>query len=120
MPKDKGLVNLEYKTKNKKWSVNGTAKIFGYSRIPSGGIVHHGNNIAVRSSPYALYNAQLSYFLKRFDIYLGAENIGNFTQHNPILAADEPFSSSFDASLVWGPLMGRLIYAGFRWKPFNS
>jgi outer membrane receptor for ferrienterochelin and colicins len=120
IPRDKGLVNVEYKTPNKKWSLNATAKIFGYSRIPSGGIVHHGNEIPVRSKPYALYNAQLSYFMTRFDVYVGSENIGNFTQHSPIIASDEPFSSSFDASIAWGPLMGRLIYVGFRWKPFEK
>ncbi|MBL0047114.1 MAG: TonB-dependent receptor [Bacteroidetes bacterium] len=120
VPRDKGLLNVEYKTKNKKWSMNATAKVFGYSRIPSGGIIHHGNEIPLRSKPYSLYAAQVSYFLMRFDVYVGAENIGNFTQHNPIIDAESPFSSSFDASLVWGPLMGRLMYIGFRWKPFSS
>jgi len=119
VPRDKALVNLEYKTPNKKWAINTTSKFIGYIRIPSGGVVHHGNVIPTRSEPYLIFNAQLSYFFKRFDIYVGAENIGNFTQHNPIIAADEPFGSSFDASLVWGPIMGRIIYTGFRWKPFK-
>jgi outer membrane receptor for ferrienterochelin and colicins len=117
VPRDKGLVNVEYKTPNKKWSINATAKIIGYSRIPSGGIVHHGNEIPLRSEPYTLYSAQLSYFLKQIDLYLGSENISNFTQHNPIIASEEPFSKSFDASLIWGPIMGRIIYLGLRWKP---
>ena len=119
-PKDKGLLNVDYKTSNKKWGITATAKFFGYSRIPSGGIIHHGYAIPVRSEVFTLYNAQVSYFLKRIDLYAGAENISNFTQHNAIIAADDPFSSSFDASLIWGPLMGRLIYVGFRWKPFNQ
>ncbi len=120
IPRDKALVNVEYKTPNKKWSINATTKFMGYSRIPSGGIVHHGNEIPLRSAPYALYSAQLSYFLKQIDLYVGSENISNFTQHNPIIASDEPFSNSFDASLIWGPLMGRLIYIGVRWKPIVS
>ncbi len=120
VPRDKGLLNLEYKTNNKKWSITSTAKLYGYSRIPAGGIIHHGNEIPLRSTPYSIYNGQVSYFLARFDVYIGCENILNFTQHNPIINAEEPFSSSFDASLVWGPLMGRIIYAGFRWKPFAT
>jgi hypothetical protein len=33
-----------------------------------------------------------------------------------ILAADEPFGEYFDASMVWGPVSGRLMYGGFRYK----
>lgn len=120
VPRDKGLVNMEYKSTNKKWSINSTLKILGYSRIPSGGVVHHGYVIADRSKPFVLINSQLSYFLPKLDIYLGAENIGNYVQHHPIIASDEPFSSSFDASLIWGPTMGRIIYLGFRWNPFSE
>jgi len=31
-------------------------------------------------------------------------------------AADEPFSEYFDASLIWGPITGRMFYAGLRFK----
>ena len=120
IPKDKALINVEYKTPGKKFAVNATYKIYGLSRIPSGGVVHHGYEISGSSKPYQLISAQATYFFKKFEVYVGSENIGNFTQHQPIIAAEEPFSSSFDASLVWGPLMGRIIYTGFRWKPFNS
>lgn len=120
VPRDKGLVNMEYKSANKKWSINSTFKVIGYSRIPSGGLVHHGYAIADRSKPFVFINSQVSYFLPKLDIYLGAENIGNYAQHHPIIASDEPFSSSFDASLVWGPTMGRLFYLGFRWNPFSE
>ena len=37
---------------------------------------------------------------------LGCENIGNYKQEHPILAADQPFSTAFNSSVVWGPLMG--------------
>lgn len=120
VPKDKGLINLDYKTTNKKWGLTTTAKFYGFSRIPSGGIIHHGYAIPVRSKMYSIYTLQLSYFMKHFDIYIGGENLSNYTQHDAIIASEEPFSSSFDASLIWGPLMGRLIYMGFRWKPFTN
>ncbi len=35
-------------------------------------------------------------------------------QHNPVIAADNPFSEYFDAAMIWGPVHGRKIYAGFR------
>ena len=38
----------------------------------------------------------------------------DFTQHMPIIAADAPFGDYFDSGLIWGPVIGRKIYAGFR------
>lgn len=45
-----------------------------------------------------------------------AENLTNYYQKNVIVAADQPFGPSFDASLVWGPVTDRMFYAGFRFK----
>ena len=50
------------------------------------------------------------------DIYIGVENIANYFQQNTILAATTPFSSYFDASMVWGPTYGRMLYFGWRIK----
>ena len=50
------------------------------------------------------------------DIYVGAENVTDFFQQQVIVAADQPFSSYFDASMVWGPVSGRMLYAGWRMK----
>lgn len=47
-------------------------------------------------------------------MYLGGENLTNFTQHNPIVSPESPFSPAFDATDVWGPVMGIRVYAGFR------
>ena len=49
-------------------------------------------------------------------MYIGGENLTNFTQPNPIINADNPFEDGFDASLIWGPVMGRNIYVGVRYK----
>jgi outer membrane receptor protein involved in Fe transport len=115
-PKDKGLVNLQYKTENKKWSFDVTAKLYGINRIPSTGIINNGYEIPASSQAYTLYNSQITYSLKSFDVYLGAENISDYRQSNAIIAANEPFGNSFDASLIWGPLMGRTVYVGFRYS----
>ena len=64
-------------------------------------------------------NAQVSKTLGKkhpFELYLGGENLSNYFQKDPIIAADQPFSNYFDAALVWGPVTGRLIYTGFRYK----
>jgi len=50
------------------------------------------------------------------DVYLGGEDFTNFFQKNAIISADQPFNKYFDASPVWGPVSGRLIYVGWRFK----
>jgi hypothetical protein len=64
-------------------------------------------------------NAQVSKtFGNKFpvDVYIGSENMTNFYQDMPVLAADQPFGQHFDASMVWGPVSGRMFYAGVRLK----
>ena len=43
----------------------------------------------------------------------------NFRQENAIIGANNPRQASFDASCIWGPLMGIKAHIGFRftlWK----
>ena len=49
-------------------------------------------------------------------MYLGVEFILNYKQTNPIVAADVPYSKYFDASMIWGPVYGRMLYLGIRLK----
>jgi hypothetical protein len=61
-------------------------------------------------------NAQVSRSFRRWDIYLGGENLTNFRQNDPIVTPDNPFGSRFDAGSAWGPVVGRVIYFGTRYK----
>jgi len=66
---------------------------------------------------FQLLNAQITkVFSKKFEVYIGGENITNVQQQNPILANDDPFGSSFDTTIVYAPIFGRTIYAGLRFK----
>jgi hypothetical protein len=70
------------------------------------------------SDPYILMNAQVTKTLGKnsnFDIYIGGENLTNFFQKNVIIAPDQPFGPYFDASMVWGPVTGRMFYGGLRY-----
>jgi outer membrane receptor for ferrienterochelin and colicin len=107
----RGLVNLSYATNFEKWKFDITAQFNGRSRLPS----ENGYNSEREWSPaYPLYFAQVTKKTKRLDIYAGCENILNYKQKNPIIGADNPFGTNFDASKIWGPLMGRKFYAGIR------
>jgi hypothetical protein len=46
---------------------------------------------------------------------VGGENLTNFTQDKPILAYQDPYGEHFDASMVWGPILGRRFYFGLRY-----
>lgn len=69
-------------------------------------------------------NAQVTrQFAPAFSIYAGVENALNYKQDRPIIGADYgenpvtqgEFDQYFDASLVYGPIFGRMVYAGLRW-----
>jgi hypothetical protein len=109
--KYRGLINLSYATKFKKWLFDCTAQLNGPTRIPS---LTGYTTVATESPSYPVLFAQITKNTKRLDFYVGAENILNYKQKNPIINAEDPFVKGFDASLIWGPLMGRVIYAGVR------
>lgn len=60
--------------------------------------------------------AQITKKFRKFELYTGCENILNFTQHDPVIAAADPFGPDFDASMVYAPVEGRVIYFGMRMK----
>ena len=69
-----------------------------------------------RSPAFTMLGGQVSKeFRKRGQIYLGLQNALNVRQLNPIMGGDLPFEDRFDASVVWGPIMGRQVYAGWRY-----
>ena len=110
------LINMGYVTNFDKWKFDLTGHWFDVSRIPSTASNPEKYIVSEKSEPYYTINGQITKAFKKFDIYLGAENILNYKQDNPIIAADDPNGPNFDASLVWGPIMGRNIYFGFRYK----
>ncbi|MEE2954157.1 MAG: TonB-dependent receptor [Bacteroidota bacterium] len=110
-PKTRGLLNFAYSTNSDKWHFDITGNYIGESRIPEN-IVSDD----VYSASFVLFNTQVTRKWTDFDVYIGGENLSNYTQPDPIIDAGNPFGTNFDASLIWGPVMGRNIYAGLRYK----
>ncbi len=107
----RGLVNLSYATRFQKWVFDATAQFNGPTRLP--GLQGYGS--PTEHSPFfAVYFFQVTKNTHRFDIYAGVENIFDYKQKDPILNPGDPFGTGFDSSRIWGPLMGRKIYAGIR------
>jgi outer membrane receptor for ferrienterochelin and colicins len=113
-PQHRGLVSLQYTTKNKMWRFNTSMNWFGKTRIPDTSVNDAPNQRDTQSKDWFQLNAQITFKWKAWEVYVGGENLLNFTQPNPIIAGNQPFGNQFDASLVWGPLRGAMAFAGFR------
>ena len=129
----KGVLNLQYATNLNKWifdftaSLNGSCRVYDFMRNinedgtmtmkPKEGVERMYKN--GRTPVYPMLYAQVTRRFKGWDVYVGAENLTNFRQKDAIIGAANPYQPSFDASCIWGPLMGIKFHAGFRftlWK----
>ena len=115
----KALINLQYATNMRKWTFDLTAQVNGPARIPT----QTGDLKDAKLSPvYPMLFAQMSRRIKKWEIYAGCENILNYkqgkkdAQYAPIIAANNPYSTDFNSSLIWGPLMGYKVYVGVRFN----
>lgn len=69
------------------------------------------------SNPFSVMNTQVTrVFSSEFEVYAGCENIGNVKQEKAILGSQSPFGPTFDATINYGPIFGRMFYAGLRFK----
>ena len=125
----KGVLNLQYATNLNRWifdftaSLNGSCRVYDFMKDlkdANGDYIYKNG----RTPVFPMLYAQVTRRFKGWDVYMGAENLTNFTQKNPILGTKvngyvNPRVASFDASCIWGPLMGIKAHIGFRftlWK----
>jgi len=118
IPRHRGFVNFAYMSRNKRWEYDLTCSIFGASRLPAQEDQVNPNQQVndQLSEVYPMVNAQITHVYKVWDFYLGGENLTNFKQKHPIIDAQNPFGSKFDATNIWGPIMGINVYAGVRYS----
>jgi len=128
LPSFRGLVNLAYANRKENWKFDFTVQINGKSRLGvaegEGELYHQGHQGHApqvgtdnMTPQYYTLNGQITkIFNDRWECYLGVENLTDFRQDLPIIGFEEPFGTTFDATNVWGPVMGRKIYTGFRFN----
>lgn len=115
--KNRAFLNLAYDLKG--WKFDYTVNVPGKKRLPytmSNPYIYQRMD---HSPAYVLMNAQISKTVGKkhpIDLYIGGENLTNFMQEDAMVAPGQPFSPYFDASMIWGPVTGRQIYGGFRYK----
>lgn len=113
IPAHRAFANIGYATKNN-WKFDYTIQWVGQKRIP---IRDNGKIAEQYSKAYIQMNAQITKVVNdRLDIYIGSENMTNFMQDDAIINPNNPFGQDFDAGMIWGPMMGRDVYVGVRYR----
>ena len=118
----KAVLGLQYATNLRKWIFDATASLNGPCRVWSfmEGLTDDSGDLLYKDGKtpvYPLLYFQITRRMKGWDFYIGGENLSSFRQKSVIIS--DPSSIYFDASQVWGPVMGAMVYAGFRftlWK----
>ncbi|MBR1792712.1 MAG: TonB-dependent receptor [Bacteroidales bacterium] len=111
----KGLLTLSYKTPLELWQFDITLQVNGGGRMPSPYLLDDGTpSWNERFPTYVQLSAQVTRWFRHFSIYIGGENLTNYRQQQTIIDADNPWGTTFDPTMVWGPVHGILAYAGLR------
>ena len=114
---NRAFANVAYEYKG--WKIDYTVSYNSKKRLPSTAASPVMYQRPAYSPSFATMNAQVTKTLGKnslFDVYVGAENLTNYFQKNAIIAATQPFSQYFDASMIWGPITGRMFYTGLRYR----
>jgi len=112
----RAFVNMAFDF-GKGWKWDYTINRMSEARIPNTQSNPERYRWYTEAPAYFISNTQISKtWPNKFEHYLGGENIFDYRLHDPIIAADQPFSPFFDGSMVWAPVMGINIYAGLRFS----
>ena len=125
VPQHRAFTQWSYSSKandrGASWMGDLTVQWVGPQRIPRPDADFDDRPASDFEDDFVVVNGQISrVFAPGIDLYLGVENILNYRQQNPIVAAqlayedEQMFQENMDASLVYGPIFGRMVYVGGR------
>ena len=113
--KYKALFTASYKTPLGLWQFDATVQLNGGGRYPEPYQLADGSRSwSPRFHSFEQVSAQVTRWFRHWSIYVGGENLTGFKQKTPIYGAGNPWGSDFEPTLVWGPVEGRMFYAGVR------
>lgn len=109
-PEWSGVIMVSY-TLPDKASLNYSGRIIGSMKLPEyDGYIN-------KSEVFSEHNIKITYELsKNVSTYISVQNLGNYTQKNPLIAPDRPFSDDFATDHVYGPLQTRRFLLGIRYQ----
>lgn len=115
--RSKGLLTLSYTPMMGIWQFDVTCAINGGGRMPTPYLLENGaESWNTRYKAYPSLNAQVTRNWRHWSVYVGGENLTGYTQQAPIVDAAHPWGNRFDSTMVYGPLHGAIVYAGFRYN----
>ena len=113
--KYKALFTASYKTPLGLWQFDATVQLNGGGRNPEPYLLADGSQSwSPRFHSFEQVSAQVTRWFRHWSIYVGGENLTGFKQKTPIYGASNPWGRDFEPTLVWGPVEGRMFYAGVR------
>lgn len=111
----KGLVSGSYKTPLGLWQFDVTLQLNGGGRMPTPYTTADGTTAWPTSfKAYEQLSAQVTRWFRHFSLYVGGENLTAKKQQIPIYGAANPWASTFEPTMVWGPVTGAMAYVGIR------
>tara|TARA_Y100000994_G_scaffold249358_1_gene260570 strand:- start:18295 stop:20529 length:2235 start_codon:yes stop_codon:yes gene_type:complete len=110
------LNTISYRPVDKNWYFDMNTHFVGKKKLTDTTLNPPTHQRSLYSDPFWIVNGQFTIKLpkSKLDIYIGCENIINYTQENPIISWQNPFGQYFDISNIWGPTKGREFYVGIR------
>lgn len=111
----KGLFTASYKTPLELWQFDVTFQLNGGGRMPQPYVTDDGTLSWQTSFPaFGQLSAQVTRWFRNWSVYVGGENLTAYRQKNPIVGASDPWSRTFDPTMIWGPVHGAMAYMGVR------
>ncbi len=110
----RGYLTLYYQSKYKNglrpWTASVTTLYAGKQFVPYK--IPPWQRWSPYSRSYLTLSAELRREFNRFYLFAGVDNLTDYRQNQLVIAPEATESAEFDASLVWGPTLGRRIYGG--------
>lgn len=111
----KGLLTASYKTPLGLWQFDATLALNGGGRMPTPYTTATGTpSWDTHYKAYGQLNAQITRNFRHFSVQLGGENLTNFKQQNPIIGYHDPWTQTFEPTMVYGPVQGAMGYISIR------
>jgi outer membrane receptor for ferrienterochelin and colicins len=106
-----GVFTASYTLLNSLVSIDYSGRIVGNMKLPE------YSGYIDESPVFSEHNVRVSRkFGDTITGYISVKNLGNYTQQNPIIAPDRPFSDDFETDHVYGPLQTRRFLVGIQYQ----
>ncbi len=116
LPRDRLAFWLTANPLSRRWQVDFLAAYTGWIRVPSTAAWPEPYQRSTTGGFFWIVTPQFTYRIDQWEVQVAIENLFNYRQSRPVIAADQPWGPYFDHSLIWGPIMGRMASLALRYS----